>query len=189
MRHNQIRDLEAELMKEVCKDVKVEPELLPLDTDRIHGNTANKARLDVSGNGVWGSFERTFLDIRVMHPNAPSYLNKSISQVYVTHEKERKRSYNERVIQIEKGTFTPIVMSTSGGMGNEANRHHKRIATLISIKRKEEYSDVMNYIRTRLRFSLLKSTLIAVRGVRGRQKKEHTTPISDISFNLLDDNQ
>jgi len=109
--------------------------------------------------------------------------------VYVTHEKEKKRSYNERVIQIEKGTFTPIVMSTSGGMGNEANRHHKRIATLISIKRKEEYSDVMNYIRTRLRFCLLKSTLMAVRGVRGRQKKEYTTPISEISFNLIDENQ
>ena len=53
MRHNQIRDMEAELMREVCKDVKVEPELLPLETDRIRdGNLANKARLDVSGNGV-----------------------------------------------------------------------------------------------------------------------------------------
>ena len=190
MRHNQIRDMEAELMREVCKDVKVEPELLPLETDRIrNGNLANKARLDVSGNGVWGPFEKTFLDIRVMHPNAPSYRNKSISQVYATHEKEKKRSYNERVIQIEKGTFTPIVMSTSGGMGNEANRHHKRIATLIAAKRKEDYADVMNYIRTRLRFCLLRSTLIAIRGVRGRQKNDHTTPISEISFNLLDDNQ
>ena len=190
MRHNQIRDLEAELMKEVCKDVKIEPELLPLDTDRINtGNTADKARLDVSGNGVWGPFEKTFLDIRVMHPNAPSYINKNISKVYESHEKEKKRTYNERIMQIEKGSFTPIVMSTTGGMGNEANRHHKRIATLISIKRKENYADVMNYVRTRLRFSLLKSTLMAVRGVRGRPKKEVTTPISELSFNLLDTNE
>ena len=30
MRHNNIRDFEANLLTEVCKDVKVEPELLPI---------------------------------------------------------------------------------------------------------------------------------------------------------------
>ena len=30
MRHNNIRDFEAKLLKEVCRDVKVEPELLPI---------------------------------------------------------------------------------------------------------------------------------------------------------------
>ena len=63
---------------------------------------------------VWGPFEETFLDIRVMHPIATSYVDKSIDQVYIAHEKEKKRAYNEQVIQTEKGTFTPIVMSTSG---------------------------------------------------------------------------
>ena len=73
MRHNRVRDLEAELMKEVCHDVRIEPELLPIEGERQRrGNTAEKARLDVSGIGVWGSYEKTFLDIRIMHPNAPS---------------------------------------------------------------------------------------------------------------------
>ena len=82
MRHNHIRDLEAELMTEVCKDVRVEPELMPIDAQTIiNGNTADKARLDVSGNGVWGPLEKTFLDIRIFHPNAPSYLGKKINQV------------------------------------------------------------------------------------------------------------
>ena len=30
MRHNYVRDLEGELMREVCRDVKIEPELLPV---------------------------------------------------------------------------------------------------------------------------------------------------------------
>ena len=34
MRHNNIRDLEAEPMKEICFDIKVEPELLSLDTKK-----------------------------------------------------------------------------------------------------------------------------------------------------------
>ena len=151
MRHNRVRDLEAELMREVCSDVKIEPTLLPLaNANNVNGNTAEKARLDVSGNGVWSPMEKTFLDIRIMHPNSPSYMDKNIDQVYRQHEKEKKRTYNERVIQVEKGSFTPIVFSTFGGMGPEAERFHKRLALLIAEKRNEPYSSVVNYIRTRL---------------------------------------
>ena len=186
MRHNKIRDLEAEMMREVCNDVRVEPELLPLENDEnITGNRAKKPRLDVSGNGIWGPQEKTFLDIRVMHPNCPSYKNKDISQVYEQHEKEKKRVYNDRIIHVEKASFTPIVMSTFGGMGIEADKFHKRLAQLIAIKRKETYASVVNYIRTRLRFCLLKSVLMSIRGVRGKSAKERILPISSLSFNLI----
>ena len=112
-----------------------------------------------------------------------------IEKVYETHEKEKKRAYNERVIQVEKGSFTPIVMSTFGGMGVEAKKFHKRIATLISEKRGERYSDVVNYLRTRLRFSILRSVLTAVRGVRGKSRNEMVAPISTLSFNLIENNE
>ena len=52
MRHNRVRDLEADLMKEVCHNVQVEPELLPIEKDRLGGNTKKKARLDVAGVGL-----------------------------------------------------------------------------------------------------------------------------------------
>ena len=87
----------------------------------------------------------TFLDVRIMHPNAPSYREKDIQQVYRQHEQEKKRTYNERIIQVEKGSFTPIVLSTFGGMGLEAERFHKRIAQLIAAKRKDDYPSVINY--------------------------------------------
>ena len=152
---------------------------MPRDNNLMrNGNDAENARLDVS--------ERTFLDIRVMHPNAPSYVDKSIDQVYTPLEKEKKRAYNERMTQMAKGTLTPIVMSTSGGVGNEADRYLKRIAPLIAEKRRESYVDVLNYFRKRLRFFLLKSVLIAIRKFRGKIFKENTTPISSISFNLID---
>ena len=186
MRHNRVRDMEAALMKEVCHDVRVEPELLPIASDRpAEGeNLANKARLDVSGIGVWGAYEKTFLDIRIMHPNSPSYVNKPINDVYALHEEQKKRKYNERVLQVERGSFAPIVGSTFGGWGQEAERHHKRIATLIALKRNEEYADVISYIRTRLRFCLLKSVLTAVRGVRGKSRPPE--PLSSLSFNLIE---
>ena len=64
MRHNRIRELETEIMQEVCSDVRIAPERLPLDNKLMrNGNNAVNARLDLSGIGVWGPFERTFLDI------------------------------------------------------------------------------------------------------------------------------
>ena len=115
MRHNKLRDLEAELLREVCQDVRIEPALLPIVNENLLAATTNQtenARLDVSAIGVYGPQEKTFLDIRVMHPNCPSYVNKSVTKVYEEHEKAKKREYNERVIQVEKGSFTPIVFST-----------------------------------------------------------------------------
>ena len=175
-------------MREVCIDVKTEPHLLPLANDnlgQIRGNIADNARLDVSGVGVWGPTEKTFLDVRITNPNSPTHIGKEIHQVYREQEREKKVAYNERVIQVEKGTFTPIVFSTFGGMGQEAIRFHKRLALLISMKRGEEYSHVLNFIRTRLRFCLLRSILTCLRGVRGKQAKDRLTPISNLSFNLI----
>ena len=89
------------------------------------------------------------------------------------------------VIEVEKGSFTPIVVSTFGGMGQEAEKFHKRLAQLIANKRNEQYSCVVNYMRTRLRFTLLKSVLTSIRGVRGKNMNERIDPISSLSFNLI----
>ena len=56
MRHNCIRDLEADLLREVCKDVKVEPEVIPIgNTEMAGANTAEKAWLDVSALLAYGA--------------------------------------------------------------------------------------------------------------------------------------
>ena len=170
MRHNNIRDFEASLLREICKDVRVEPPLLPVGNVNT-GSTivGDKARLDVSCVGLWSANERSYMDVRVVHPNSASYIDKTPDQIYEQHEREKKRNYNSRVLQVERGSFTPLIFTTTGGMGPEATRYHKRVAVLLAEKRGEEYSHVMNYVRTKIRFSILKSTLIAIRGVRGKQ--------------------
>ena len=170
MRHNAIRDTEANLLREVCKDVRTEPILLPVNKENLMPRTNSQpgARLDISARGVWAAFERSFYDVRVTHPNCPSNVYKTIPQLYEKHESEKKAEYSERVLEVEKGSFTPLVFTTSGGMGPECARFNKRLAELIAQKRNEPYAVIMNYIRTRLRFALLRSILIAVRGVRGK---------------------
>ena len=72
-------------------------------------------------------------------------------------------------------------------MAPECVKYHKRVAELISNKTHEDYSKVMNHIRTRVRFTLLKSTLIAIRGERGKQKKSVNNNVSELSFNTVPD--
>ena len=71
-----------------------------------------------------------------------------------------------------------------GSTAPQCQKHHKRVAELIAYKRNEKYAHVIAYIRTKVRFALLKSTLISIRGIRGKGKRL-TIPISEVSFGLI----
>jgi len=66
MRHNSVRDSEAQIMREVCRDVQTEPTLLPINENYYERKvkTTDNARLDISARGLWNSCEKTFFDIR-----------------------------------------------------------------------------------------------------------------------------
>ena len=85
-------------------------------------------------------------DVRIFHPNAEAYKDKQISKVYLQHEKLKSKEYEQRVIQVEKASFTPLVYSTTGGMAPKATIFQKKLAKLISDKRHEQYSDVIKFI-------------------------------------------
>ena len=111
LRHNAIRDVEAMLMREAgCVDVRIEPGLLECDTDSSLSHRTNiqpNARLDISARGIFGTYERTFCDVRVTHPNCPSNVFKPIDDIYKEHETAKRKEYEERVRQTEKGSFVP----------------------------------------------------------------------------------
>ena len=106
-----MRDTDADLLKEVCRDVRVEQILQPTRGDLLssRANTADQARLDIAATGLWSRFERTFFDVRVTHPNAPSNRPKTLKQLYARNETEKKMKYAQRVINTEKGSFCPLV--------------------------------------------------------------------------------
>ena len=91
--HNDVRDLTAKLLSEVCYDVQVEPTLLPLTGERMKYRSAietNEARLDIKIRGFWIQRQQAFLDLKVFDPNACRYPNSSLSQCYATNQKEKK---------------------------------------------------------------------------------------------------
>ena len=52
MQHNHLRDLNAEMQREVCRDIVVEPQLLPLSNEEVEGVQGNRAAPDISSRGV-----------------------------------------------------------------------------------------------------------------------------------------
>ena len=187
VRHNEIRDLTANLLTEVCHDVCVEPTLQPITGETFSYATANSedgARLDVAASGFWGGrFERAFFDVRVFNPHAPSN-RQPLPSCYRKHENLKKRAYEQRVREVEHGSFIPLVFSLTGGMGNSASVCYKRLASLISAKRDTSYSSTLVWIRCSLSFSLLRSSIQCIRGARsaaGRAAKQPIPPVDLVS--------
>lgn len=172
-RHNELRDLEADLLNLVCNDVETEPVLQEITGETLNSgaNLACDARLDIHARGFWERQKSTFFDIRVCHPNADSYKDLTPEQVYRLHENEKKRMYERRVLEVEQASFTPLVFTTTGGMGRECLRYHSRLAELISIKKGEDYAKTMTWIRGKVSFSILRSALLCLRGSRSNRRR------------------
>ena len=84
-RHNEIRDLTANLLTEVCNDVYIYPVLqlvMPQQLSEAAANTQDGA-LDISANRVWGRRSaKTYFDVRVFNPRAFSNRNMSLLACY-----------------------------------------------------------------------------------------------------------
>ena len=121
-----------------------------------------QARLDIAANGFWGGrFERTYFDMRVFNPHAPSNRH---SNCYRKHELEKKRQYEQRVGEVEHASFTPVVMSATGGMANQATVFYKRLASSLALKWDQPYSSTMSWLCSQITFSLLCSAIQCIRG-------------------------
>ena len=59
-------------------------------------------------------------------------------------ENEKKRLYSRRVLDIEHGTFTPSVFTTTGGMGKEVLMYYSRLAKLIAIRKGGQYAKTIS---------------------------------------------
>ena len=73
-----------------------------------------------------------------------------MSTCYRRHEREKRHVYENHVREVEHGSFTPLVFSTSRGMGRAATVAYKRLATLIAAKREQPNRNVMGWLRCHL---------------------------------------
>ena len=120
---------------------------------------------------------RAFFDVTAFSPYARSNLSKSHNALYTSAEKRKYREYRERILQVEHGDFNPLVFATSGGMGPQATAVTTRLGHRLAEVKKLPFSVVMGWLRCRLSFALLRSTLVCLRGSRPARPKIENNPI------------
>ena len=94
--HNEIRDIIASLLTEVCHNVATEPALQPLTGEKMIARTANSdegARLDIRARGFWNRAQDAFFDVSVFFtqthlPTVP------LSHLQPTGDMSRPKSVN-----------------------------------------------------------------------------------------------
>jgi len=169
MRHNSETNLFARLAKQAFNDVEVEPPLLALSGEKLKlksANTQPDARSDVRVRGFWTRQQNAFFDFRVIYPFASSYLSKSPAALFRMSSKHKKRVYLERITSVDNGSFTPMIMSSSGGMGPEMTVAIKHLARKLAEKRNEPYAATIGLLRCRFSFEMMRSALVCLRGSR-----------------------
>ena len=139
--------------------------------------------------GFLASYGQIYTDVRIFNPLAPTNSAIPLETALKRHEDEKKRCYNERVLEVEQSSFCPLVFSLTGALGNEAEKFYRRLTNRLADKTKQADPDTIRYIRQRLAFTLLRTTVISLRGHRGNKltaTRQYKSEPNDI--NLLYNN-
>lgn len=169
VRHNEVRDILGDLLTEVCRDVAVEPQLAPLSGERFAAsstNTSPEARVDLRARGFWTRAENAFFDVRVFHADSASYRHQTPDALLELHERQKKAEYAERVVNVDRGSFCPLVFATAGYASKECTRFLKRLAGMVARHDGQEYPATLNYIRCRISVALTRASIMCLRGSR-----------------------
>ena len=83
-------------------------------------------------------------------------------------------------MEVEQGTFTPSVFTSTGGMVDECKRFHSRLAELLTLKKGDDYATTIFWIRAKVSFAILLSALLFLRGTRSKRRAANISD-SDIT--------
>lgn len=110
-------------------DAKVETELLQ---SRKLGKNAVNIRddnlVDISLRGFWNTGQQEFYDTIVFYSNTRLYYNVDIQKYYGLNERERKKAYNERMLNMEQRTLVSIVLKFNQKIGRDSQIFYRTIS-------------------------------------------------------------
>lgn len=160
---NQIRNITAEFLTEICHGVGTKSCLQPVRLTHRSTIREDGACLNIVAGVMISNVH--FFDVRLFNSFAPSYCSTNLTQCYHRNELEKRRAYDERVREIEYGSFSPS-FSTAAGMGAMAKVVYKWIASLTVDKHNMPNNRTINWHRCRLTFSLPCSAVMCLCGSR-----------------------
>ena len=139
---------------------ELEPPLLPLEREHIDSKRSklmDGALSDVRVRDFWGNKQNAFFEFRVFNSFAMSYSHMTPEECYERFETTRSAEYEERINKVDCESFTPMVMSSSGGMGPRMTMALKQLATRTAERTNQRLSVTFALLRCRFVFCLLVS--------------------------------
>ena len=166
-RHNDVRDYLTHLLNEVWADVSIEPHLVQAREDETTStNRKDAARLDIAARDFWRPSQRAFFDIRVFNANAQSNISRNIEETFNHHEIEKSRQYSDRIVNVEHGSFTPIIFSSHGDYSQLTSRFIYQLAKLISQKQNICFWESKSWLTSKLGNLVARLTILCIRESR-----------------------
>jgi hypothetical protein len=171
-RHNAVRNFFASQVADLLGGLPcIEPVIREADADRQLTGLVG----DWSAQGFWSSQRLAFFDTRVIDTDAASYVNRPVASVLDDVAQAKKRQYGT-ACSLRHGSFTPVIMSVDGAMGEEATSFLRHLAAGLATKRSLRYCTVLGRLRQQLSCILVRGAGHCVYGprrwVRSRQLNE-----------------
>lgn len=180
-RHNEIRDTLGDLAALAWGQVHREPIVREADSN------SPALIADLAIRGVWTPQTEALFDIRVTDTDAQSYVQRSPSDVLASAEREKRVKYGQ-ACEDRRALFTPLCVSVDGMLGREATKFVQHLADQLSYKWNYNYSSLINWVRTRLSFAVIRATILCLRGSRTKWRSVHMfdgSPLNLIMNNNL----
>ena len=92
------------------------------------------------------------------------------SEFTQTHETRKRLEYEERIVNVDHGSFTPLAFSSTGPAGPMADTFLQRLAGKLSEKDGVSYSSTIAWLHSRFSFALLRGSILCIRGSRSRKR-------------------
>ena len=97
----------------------------------------------MKASGFWLRKATALFDVRVTQVNSKCNQGRPTQKIFREHENEKKRKYQHRVLDVEIGSFTPLLFGTNGGTGIKCQMFLKQLAQQLAEKDNERYAVVI----------------------------------------------
>ena len=141
-------------------------------------NRQDEARVDIAARDFWSTGQKAFFDVKVFNPYAKSNQKFTLASCFNHHEKSKKRVYKQRIVEVEHGSFTTLIFSTTGGMGRLASIFYLQPTGLATGWNRSPAICYNFRFQCLLSFSLLRSSILCIRGTRSHQNYNPQLPAS-----------
>ena len=131
-----------------------------------NGNTlGDESRGDVSAHGFWNRGRSTIFDIRIADTDSKSYGNTASDKLLERFAQQKRDKYEGACLERRKD-FTPLIYSVDGLASKATRAAERRLASLLSTKWDRQYSEMANFIRTRMSLAVVRSNTLLLRSER-----------------------